>query len=301
MTLIDRRSFLESAAMLTAAGAIAPRPGQAAAGTLKKAVYMDMLPKQMTTLEKFKLAVDVGFEGVEVPTAESPKQAEEFREAAVKSGLKIHSVMNQAHWDYPLSSADPEVVKKSVAGMEASIRNAKLFGASVVLLVPAVVDSKTMYRDAYKRSQQVIRERLLPLAQEQKIIIGIEEVWNKFLLSPLEFAAYVDSFQSPWVQAYFDVGNILLYGYPQDWIRTLGKRIVKIHVKDFHVDQKEERFYWRNLGDGDVDWPEVRKALGEIGYDGYITTEIDGGDAAYLKDVVGRLDRFMAGKAPVAK
>jgi len=301
MTLIDRRTFLESAAMLSAAGAVATRPGQAAAGTPKKAVYMEMLPKQMTTLEKFKLALDVGFEGVEVPTADSPKQAEEFREASAKSGLKIHSVMNQAHWEYPLSSSDPEVVKKSVAGMETSIRNAKMFGASVVLLVPAVVDARTMYRDAYNRSQKVIRERLLPLAQEQKIIIGIEEVWNKFLLSPLEFAAYVDSFKTPWVQAYFDVGNILLYGYPQDWIRTLGKRIVKIHVKDFHMDQKEERFYWRNLGDGDVDWVEVRKALGEIGYDGYMTTEIDGGDAAYLKDVVGRLDRIIAGKTPVAK
>ncbi len=301
MTLIDRRTFLESAAILTAAGTIATRPGQAAAGALKKAVYMEMLPKKMTTLEKFKLAVDVGFEGIEVPTAESPKQAEEFRDAATKSGLKIHSVMNQAHWQYPLSSADPEVVKKSVAGMETSIRNAKTYGANVVLLVPAVVDAKTMYRDAYNRSQKVIRERLLPLAQEQKIIIGIEEVWNKFLLSPMELAAYVDSFQSPWVQAYFDVGNILLYGYPQDWIRTLGKRIVKLHVKDFHMDQKEERFYWRNLGEGDVDWPEVRKALGEIGYDGYMTTEIEGGDAAYLKDVVGRLDRIIAGKAPVAK
>jgi L-ribulose-5-phosphate 3-epimerase len=301
MTLIDRRTFLESAAMLSAAGTIATRPGLAAAGTPKKSLYMEMLPKQMTTLEKFKLAVDVGFEGIEVPTAASPKQAEEFREASAKSGLKIHSVMNQAHWEYPLSSADPEVVKKSVAGMETSIRNAKMFGASVVLLVPAVVDAKTMYRDAYSRSQKIIRERLLPLAQEQKIIIGIEEVWNKFLLSPLEFAAYVDSFQSPWVQAYFDVGNILLYGYPQDWIRTLGKRIVKIHVKDFHMDQKEERFYWRNLGDGDVDWPEVRKALGEIGYDGYISAEIDGGDRAYLKDVVGRLERIIAGKAPVAK
>lgn len=301
MTLIDRRTFIESAAMLTAAGTIAARTGQAAAGALKKAIYMEMLPKKMTTLEKFKLAVDVGFEGIEVPTAESAKQAEEFREAATKSGLKIHSVMNQAHWQYPLSSADPEVVKKSVAGMETSIRNAKMYGANVVLLVPAVVDAKTMYRDAYSRSQKVIRDRLLPLAQEQKIIIGIEEVWNKFLLSPVEFAAYVDSFQSPWVQAYFDVGNILLYGYPQDWIRTLGKRIVKLHVKDFHMDQKEERFYWRNLGEGDVDWPEVRKALGDIAYDGYMTTEIEGGDAAYLKDVVGRLDRIIAGKAPVAK
>lgn len=301
MTLIDRRTFLESAAMVSAAGAIATRPGEAATGTIKKALYMEMLPKNLPTLDKFKLAVDVGFEGIEVPTADSQKQAEEFREASVKSGLKIHSVMNQAHWEYPLSSADPEVVKKSIAGMETSIHNAKMFGASTVLLVPGVVNAKTMYRDAYNRSQKLIRERLLPLAQEQKIIIGVEEVWNKFLLSPLEFVTYVDSFQSPWVRAYFDVGNILLYGYPQDWIRTLQKRIVKLHVKDFHMDQKEGRFYWRNLGEGDVDWLEVRKALGEIGYDSYMTAEIDGGDAVYLKDVVGRMNRITAGQTPVAK
>jgi L-ribulose-5-phosphate 3-epimerase len=301
MTLIDRRTFLESAAMLSAAGAIATSPGQAATGTIKKSLYMEMLPKNMSTLDKFKLAVDVGFEGIEVPTADSQKQAEEFREASGKSGLKIHSVMNQAHWEYPLSSADPEVVKKSIAGMETSIHNAKLFGATTVLLVPAVVDAKTMYRDAYNRSHKLIRERLLPLAQEQKIIIGIEEVWNKFLLSPLEFVTYVDSFQSPWVRAYFDVGNILLYGYPQDWIRTLQKRIVKLHVKDFHMDQAEGRFYWRNLGEGDVDWLEVRKALSEVGYDSYMTAEIEGGDATYLKDVVGRMSRIIAGQTPVAK
>jgi hexulose-6-phosphate isomerase len=163
-----------------------------------------------------------------------------------------------------------------------------------------VVNPKTGYRDAWVRSQKVIRERMLPLAQELKIVIGIEEVWNKFLLSPIEFAEYVDSFKSPWIRAYLDVGNMLLYGYPQDWIRTVGKRIVKVHVKDFKWDGKAERFYWKNLGEGDVDWPEVRKALGEVGYQGYLTVEIDAGDAAYLKDVAARMDRIIAGQRPVA-
>src|SRR5688572_19479540 len=185
--------------------------------------------------------------------------------------------------------------------METSLRNAKLWGADTVLLVPAVVDPKTGYSDAYTRSQKVIRERVLPLAKELKIIIGIEEVWNKFLLSPMEFARYVDEFDSPWVRAYFDIGNVVLYGYPQDWIRTLGKRIVKIHLKDFAMDRSNGRFYWKNPGEGDVEWPEVRKAISEIGFDGFITTEIGGGDAAYLKDVVARLDRFLAGQPPVAK
>lgn len=301
MPRIERRTFLQSAAMLSAMAAIGNRPSAVAAGAPKKAVLISMTPKGLSYLDRFKLAQDVGFEGIEANTAEDPKVAEEIREASAKTGLRIHSVMNMAHWPFPLSSSKPEEVDKGVAGMETSLRNAKLWGADTVLLVPAVVNPQTSYKDAYTRSQKVIRERILPLAQELKIVVGIEEVWNKFLLSPLEFAAYVDSFQSPWVRAYFDVGNIVFYAYPQDWIRTLGKRIVKIHLKDFKVDRSKGSFSWPNIGEGDIDWPEVRKALSEIGYEGYMTTEIQGGDAAYLKDVVARLDRFLAGQPPVPK
>jgi hexulose-6-phosphate isomerase len=167
-----------------------------------------------------------------------------------------------------------------------------------VLLVPAVVNPETPYKDAWTRSQKVIKERILPLAQELKVVVGIEEVWNKFLLSPLELARYVDEFGSPWVKAYLDVGNMLFYGYPQDWIRTLGARIVRVHLKDFHLDRENGTFHWKNLGEGDVDWPEVRKAFSEVGYDGWVTAELEGGDAAYLKDVAARIDRFLAGQKP---
>jgi L-ribulose-5-phosphate 3-epimerase len=105
----------------------------------------------------------------------------------------------------------------------------------------------------------------------------------------------VDEFNSPWVKAYFDVGNIVFYGYPQDWVRTLGSRIVRVHVKDFKLERGKGRFSWTNIGEGDIDWVEVRKALSEIGYTGFITTEIRGGDRAYLADVSARLDRFLAG------
>ena len=101
-----------------------------------------------------------------------------------------------------------------------------------VLLVPAVVNKDIGYRDAWERSQQQIR-KMIPLAAELKVVIAIEEVWNHFLLSPIEFARYVDDFKSPWVKAYFDVGNVVLFSFPQDWIRILGPRIVKVHLKDF--------------------------------------------------------------------
>ena len=297
MMTIDRRGFLESAAALAAVAALRPRPA-AAAGGLKKAVYISMLPKELGYRERFQMALDVGFEGIEIGTITDPKVAEEIKEAAGKTGLKIHSVMNADHWKYPLSSADPEVVAKSVTGMETSLRNAKLWGCDSVLLVPAVVNPETSYQDAWTRSQKVVKERILPLAQELKVVIGMEEVWNKFLLSPLEMARYVDEFASPWVKAYFDVGNMLFYGYPQDWVRTLGKRIHRVHIKDFKLDRGKGQFFWKNIGEGDVDWPEVRKALGEVGYEGWVTTEIEGGDTAYLKDVVARFDRFLAGQKP---
>jgi hexulose-6-phosphate isomerase len=304
MTKIDRRAFLEMTAAASAASAFAalrPRPAMAAAaeGGLKKAVYISMLPKELGYRDKFQLALDVGFQGIEIGTITDAAVAAEIKEASAKTGLKIHSVMNADHWRFPLSSADPEVVNKSVAGMETSLRNAKLWGADAVLLVPAVVNPETGYKDAWTRSQKVIRERILPLALDLKVVIGMEEVWNKFLLSPLEMARYVDDFASPWVKAYLDVGNMLFYGFPQDWVRTLGSRIVRIHVKDFQLDRGKGQFSWKNLGEGDVDWPEVRKALAEVKYEGWVTAEISGGDAAYLKDVVARLDRIFAGQKPV--
>jgi len=304
----SRRTFLKSLAVAAAAGAATPAraaqtapPFQASPGnpaTLKKSTLINMLPKG-TFADRFAIAREAGFEAIEMQTTTAEAAAAEIKEASAKTGLKIHSVMNSEHWRSPLSSDDPAVVTRSVQGMETSLKNAALWGADAVLLVPAVVDAKTSYRDAYTRSQRVIRERLLPMAKDLKVVIAVEEVWNKFLQSPIEFARYVDEFESPWLKAYFDVGNVVINGFPQDWIRTLGSRIVKIHLKDFATDRKTGTFQFKNLGEGEIDWPEVRKALGEVGYSGYITTEINGGDLAYLKDVSARVDRIIAGQKPV--
>ena len=238
----SRRDFLKVSAggALASLGPVAasfaePAPAPApASGRIKKAVQIYMLPKELSYADRFKLAGDVGFEGVEGQTMEDPKVAEEIKKASEDAKVPIHSVMNMAHWENPLSSSDPAVVKKSLDGMKTSLHNAKLWGAETVLLVPAVVNPDTSYQDAWTRSQKNIRT-LIPLAEELKVIICIEEVWNKFLLSPLEMAKYVDEFKSPWIKQYFDVGNVVLYGYPQDWIHTLGKRFAKVHLKDFKV------------------------------------------------------------------
>jgi L-ribulose-5-phosphate 3-epimerase len=306
--MADRRTFLKLLAAAAGAaghatpamaGQTAPAPAARASTTIRKSTLISMLPRNLSYAERFALARDSGFEAIEMQTINKEEEAAEIRDASKKTGLRIHSVMNSDHWRLPLSSRDPDVVSGSVKGMETSLRNAVLWGADTVLLVPAVVDASTSYQDAWTRSQRVIRERLLPMARDLKVTIAVEEVWNKFLLSPLEFVRYVDDFESPWVRAYFDVGNVVLYAFPQDWIRTLGTRIVKIHLKDFNFDRRNGRFTWKNIGEGDIDWPEVRRALGEIKYSGYVTTELEGGDAAYLKDVSARVDRFLSGEKPV--
>lgn len=274
------------------AGALTARGlSQASGSGLKKAVLISMLPKELSYADRFKLAVDAGFEAMEAQTITDQREAEQIKEAADKAKLRIHSVMNMDHWKFPLSSADPAVVERSMRGMETSLRNARLWGADAVLLVPAVVNPQTSYRDAYVRSQAQIR-KLIPLAKELGVVIAVEEVWNKFLLSPLEFARYIDELNSPWVRAYFDVGNVVLYGYPQDWIRTLGKRIMKFHLKDF--DSKTKEFV--PLREGSIDWPEVRRAIGEIGFSGYLTVELPAGDEAYLREVSRRVDLILAGQ-----
>ena len=305
----NRRAFLKSVAGVAAASALTgdldarqtPAAGAATAGGIRKSTLLSMLPRTLSYEARFALARESGFEAIEIGTVNKDEDAAAIKEASTKTGLKIHSVMNAEHWNSPLSSADPEVVTRSVAGMEQSFKNAALWGADAVLLVPAVVDANTSYRDAYTRSQRVIREQLIPRAQHYKVTIAVEEVWNKFLLSPIEFARYVDEFNSPWVKAYFDVGNVVIYAFPQDWIRTLGSRIVKLHVKDFTFDRRNGRFAWVNLGEGDIDWPEVRKALSDIKFSGYMTTELSNGDAAYIKDVSARVDKILAGEKPFLK
>jgi L-ribulose-5-phosphate 3-epimerase len=302
----SRREFLKAsvAASCLAGGAlaevVAARPATTAkrdiagppAGALKlkKGMVYNMLPANLSYAEQYAMARDIGLDVVQAPTTPDEKQAEEMKTAADAAKIRLDSVMNLDHWKYPLSSSDPAVVDKCLAGMRTSLHNAKLWGSDAVLLVPAVVNPQTTYQDAWTRSQKQIRT-LIPLAEELKVAIAIEEVWNKFLLSPLEMARYIEEFHSPWIKAWFDVGNIMLYGYPQDWIRTLGPSIVKVHLKDFK--RREDGYGWVNLGEGDVDWAAVRQAFADTGYSGSVIAELKSGDEAYLREVSARIDRLL--------
>jgi hexulose-6-phosphate isomerase len=297
---MERRTFLMSSAAASLAAAAGTGLAGAATGRLpiRKCVEYSMLGKDLPPLARFQLAKECGFEAVEVGTIEDPAAADAVKKASDETRLPIHSVMNMGHWEFPLSSPKPEVVARSLKGMETSLNNAKLWGARTVLLVPAVVNAEVSYQQAWERSQKEIR-KLIPLAEKNKVIIGIEEVWNKFLLSPLEMAHYIDEFKSPWIRAYFDVGNVVLYGYPQDWIRTLGSRIVKLHLKDFTFRRDKQIGKtvadWVDLRDGDIDWKAIHAALTEIGYKGDATVELEGGNATYLKEVNRRFELILQG------
>ena len=284
-----RRDFVKTSLVVAGFSGLAFREARPA---IKKGLVFDMVPANLSYADRFKLVRDTGFEVVQALTEPDQRKAEEMKQAADTANIRIDSVMNVDHWQYPLSSSDSAVVEKSLSGMRTSLRNAKLWGADAVLLVPAVVNPQTSYRDAWTRSQTQIA-KLIPLAEELKVVIAIEEVWNRFLLSPLEMVQYIGELHSPWVQAWFDVGNVVLYGYPQDWIRTLGKRIVKVHLKDFK--RTENGYAWVNLGDGDVDWPAVRQAFADIGYAGSAIAELEQGDETYLRDVSRRIDRLLLG------
>ncbi len=253
----------------------------------KKGVVFGMLPGDRPIPDRFKLLRDCGFDGVEANPEPDLKKAEQLRQWADAAGIDIFSVMFGG-WNAPLSHPDPQIAQRGEDELKTCLHSAKAMGARTVLLVPAIVNAQTRYVDAYTRSQERIKH-VLPVAEETGIKILVEEVWNNFLLSPLEFARYVDELKSPWLGAYFDVGNIVAFGWSEDWIRTLGKRIGRVHLKDFKRGPRE----FVNLGDGDVDWPEVRKAFHEVGYDGWHTAELDTGDEAYLKDLAARIDRLV--------
>lgn len=298
---ISRRNFLAAGAagLAVAAGwagsSFLAKAHAAARPGLKKSVKFGMVSdkagdKKLSIEERFQVAKDAGFESVEPDTIWDAATLKQYESGAQKTGLTIDAIVCSTHWGSPLSDADPAVWEKTMAGMRASLQNAKDLGGDMVLLVPGVVNPKTMYRDVWTRSVERTKQ-LAEDAEKIGITIGIENVWNKFLLSPLEGKHFIEEIGSERVRFWFDVGNVVLFGFPQDWIRTLGPLIARVDVKDFKSDTKE----FVPLQEGSVDWPEVMRAFDEIGYSGYMAAEVQGGDLAYLTEVVSkRMDNIFA-------
>lgn len=261
---------------------------------LIKSLKMGMINggKNASIQDRLQIAKNAGFSSVEPDTVFNPKQVEEYINAAEKVGIKLDGVVCSKHWSNPLSDPDPKVRQVCIDAMKTSIDNAVAMGGDMVLLVPGVVNQKVMYRDVWERSIRYTKE-LAEYAEDKKIIIGIENVWNKFLLSPLEFRHFIDEIGSDYVKAWFDVGNVVLFAFPQDWIRTLNEQIVRVDIKDFKMGGGKYDF--TKLLDGNVNWKEVMKAFDEIGYKGVVAAEVGGGDQTYLTEYVSkRMDQIFA-------
>ncbi|MFI4891845.1 MAG: sugar phosphate isomerase/epimerase family protein [Phycisphaerales bacterium JB058] len=301
---IDRRSFLLTAA----AAGVAARTGRAfaqperwranPAGSgprILKSLKFGMIGAGENVREKFELARDAGFDGVELDSP-SGLDLDEVVEARDAVGIAIPGVVDSAHWGKPFNHPDGSVRAEGRAALETAIRDCKKVGGSTVLVVPAVVRKGMSYADAYRLSQKEIG-KLVPLAEELGVAIAFENVWNNFLLSPLEAARYVDEFESDHVGWYFDVGNIVNYAWPEQWIDALGARILKLDVKEFSRSKRDNEGLWKGfgveIGEGDCDWPAVREALDRIGYRGWASAEVGGGGAERLADIARRMDQVL--------
>jgi L-ribulose-5-phosphate 3-epimerase len=229
-----------------------------------------MLPRGLTRLAQLRLAAAAGFEGVEMSSTSRAEDADEIHHAASAAGITIHSVESGDSWRYPLSSPDRDDVVRGVEAVRIAIDNARRWGADTVLVIAGRVDARTSCEQAYARSQEVIRRELLPYAAASQVVLAIENVWSGFLLSPIEYVRFIDEFESPWVRAYIDVGNVI-FGHPEHWIRSAGHRIVKLHVKDFSLNMRTGRFAWSAIGDGAIDWTAVSAALVDVGFSGWAT------------------------------
>ena len=299
---LNRRQCLIGAAAAASAalsGTLPLAESAAAAQTklpIQKAVKYGMVSDGDSMTARFRLLKELGFDGVELS---SPNEfsLDEVLRARDEAELPIHGVVNSRHWRDTLSHQDPEVRTRGMESVKKSIHDAKAYGATSVLVVPAVVNKDVSYADAYTRSQEQIRQ-VLPLAEDLGIRVLFENVWNQFLLSPLETARYIDEFESPVVGAYFDVGNVVTYGWPEQWIRILGPRIVKLDIKEFSRKRRDEegraKGFGVEIGDGDCDWPAVRAALADVGFAGWATAEVPGGDRDRLADIADRMNQALA-------
>jgi hexulose-6-phosphate isomerase len=251
---------------------------------MKKGINCWTFPANYTVKECIENAKKAGFDGIEINMEEGKKgtpslradstkaEIEEIFKISQSNDMPISSVATGLLWKYSLTDDDPNVRKKGIEIAEKMIDAAKLFHADAILVVPGVVNERVSYSKAYKRSQEALKA-LSKKAEEEKVYIGIENVWNKFLLSPLEMKKFIDEIGSPYVKFYFDVGNILAFSYPEYWIEILGEYIVRVHIKDFDTSIGNIQGF-KNLFEGDVNWPKVIEALRRAKYEGYLTAEL---------------------------
>lgn len=306
---MHRREFIRNAAIATGAAALSPsgllRAGDkhivgkvpafpSASWKPRKSIMWGTIGYQGSVLEICKAIKAAGFDGIE---PNSHMNRKEVLDAMAETGLSASSVCNVKHWELLLSSADPAVRKQGIEAQIHAMQDAKAYGTDAVLLVPGRVDADTSYQDCWNRSTACIKE-LIPAAKDLKVHICLENVWNNFLLGPIEARNFIDQFDSEWVCAYFDCGNILKTGWPEQWIQILGPRVKRVHIKEFSTTIENSGGRGTGFGvkltEGEVNWGAVTSELKKYYTGGWFTTEQGTSKTQEdLNDLSARLDKIV--------
>jgi L-ribulose-5-phosphate 3-epimerase len=266
---------------------------------MKKGINIWSFPANMSIKECIKMAKVAGFDSIELGFNEKGEMSLEsdeteikgYKDYATECDIELSSLATGLYWSYSLTSNNESIRNKAKAIVKKQLAAAALLGVDTILVVPGAVGVDFIpgceiveYDVAYERAFTALKE-LASYAEEKKVCIGIENVWNKFLLSPLEMRDFIDKIASPYVGAYFDVGNTVQSGYPEHWIKVLGRRIKKVHFKDYRRDVGTIAGFV-DLPAGDVDYIKVVNALEEVGYNGYVTAEMIPGYKCYSEQIV---------------
>jgi len=276
---MNRRDFLQATGATLATAAL-PSTARAGAfkGIIKKAIkFHNVAEPKLSILDKFKLVKDIGFDGIEL-RSNLAGQAREFIRATEKTGLPVHGLVHSSNPDIP-----------------AAVEFCKAVGGNGIL-VTAPYDKKRPIIESWKERQEIIR-RGLPAAEKHGVRVLVENVWAGFLISVFDAERFIDEIDNPWFGAYFDVGNNVRWGVPEHWILQLGKRIGKLDIKEWdarrHNNEGLRAGFKSELGEGTINWANVRKALKQIGYSGWATAEVGSGDRKRLADIAARMDRVL--------
>ena len=279
--LVSRRTFLGAAIATTAhlapSNSVKAAEGPSLSGRIKKALKWHMIAEDLSEVDKLKLIKEIGFDGVETHSSLRSKKVniDALARASEKTGIPVHGVVN---------SNNPDI--------ETAITDAKKLGATSVLHV-VKYDTKVPYLENYAQTQKII-QRALPAAEKNGVQILIENVWASFLIEPMIMAKYVDEIGSPWVKVYFDVGNVVRWGWPEHWLQVIGKRAVKLDIKEYDLkvamNEGMRKAFDVPIGQGSIDWGKVRSELDRLEYNGWATAEVRGGDRDRLRDIASQMD-----------
>lgn len=282
---------LQGASSMQAAQVFPPRRR-----ALKMAVKYGMIASGKTAVEKFRVAKEAGFDGVEPSGPFKEAQIDDFKEAMADTGLVMPGTTcpQGGRW---CGSLDEAQRQEGVRLLQQSLQQTQVLGGTTVLMYPGVVSAEQPYAQVYQALLKSCRE-LAPAAEAAGVKIALENVWNHLFLSPLDAARFVDEVDSPWVGWFFDIGNVARYGWPEHWVPVLGKRLFKLDIKDYsttkHLKEGPRAGFDVLLGDGEIDFKAVFRAIDAIGYEGgWISAEVKGGDLEKLTDIARRLDAIL--------